>query len=130
MRKLATIVFLLMLLIVGCKQVEQTDSASETAETSAEAAVDGNLIKVKMRMYEFDPDPIMMKAGEKYIIELTAVDVPHGFLVPDLGVNVRVTPGEVKRVSVIPQEAGTYEVKCHVYCGEGHSNMKGTIIVE
>ena len=71
MRKLATIVFLLMLLIVGCKQVEQTDSASETAETSAEAAVDGNLIKVKMRMYEFDPDPIMMKAGDEVPASLT-----------------------------------------------------------
>ncbi len=128
MRKLAALVFLLLILVVGCKQAEQTDL--QTTETSAIAADDENLIKVKMQMYEFDPDPIRMKAGEKYIIELTAVDVPHGFLVPDLGLNVRVTPGEVKRVSIIPPEAGTYEVKCHVYCGEGHSDMKGTIIVE
>lgn len=123
--------FLLIIFLVGCKQSASIDSQDEAATAeSTLAAEDENLIKVKMSMYEYDPDPIKMKAGEKYVLEITAIDVPHGFLVPDLGINVRVTPGETKRVSIIPPDPGTFEVKCHVYCGEGHSDMKGKIIVE
>jgi cytochrome c oxidase subunit II len=41
-----------------------------------------------------------------------------------------VNPGKISRVQIVPSKARTFEFHCDIFCGEGHENMTGKIIVE
>ena len=41
------------------------------------------VVKVVASRYKFDPDPIVVKLGEKVRIELTSADVIHGIYMPE-----------------------------------------------
>lgn len=63
------------------------------------------------------------------ILEFTTLDVLMGFKVPDLGVRADIIPGKVTRVRLVPGKVGTFPFLCDIFCGSGHENMTGTIVV-
>jgi cytochrome c oxidase subunit 2 len=52
-----------------------------------------------------------------------------GFNVPDLGARADILPGQVARVRLVPDKVGTFEFHCDIFCGSGHEQMSGTIVV-
>jgi cytochrome c oxidase subunit 2 len=81
--------------------------------------------------YTFFPE-LVLKAGEPYRIWMSAADVLHGFALVGGGINynLQLVPEHAFGVELLPEEPGTYLVVCNEYCGLGHQNMKGRIIVE
>src|SRR6059058_5794967 len=72
---------------------------------------------------------ITAKKGVPVILELTALDRDHGFKVPEFGVRADVKLGEVARVRIVPDHTGRFEFRCDVFCGDGHEDMAGEIVV-
>ena len=61
---------------------------------------------------------------------LSVVDKGHGFALPDFGVSVgRLTNGESETVEFVADKTGSFSFFCTVVCGSGHSQMRGTLIV-
>jgi cytochrome c oxidase subunit 2 len=89
----------------------------------------GQVIQVTAKRYEYNPSEITVKKGVPVILEFTSLDRPHGFNCPDLGIRTNIMPGKVNRVQFVPQKAGTFEFHCDLFCGEGHENMTGKIII-
>ena len=87
------------------------------------------VIKVTAKKFEFSPAEITVKKGEPVILEITSVDVKHGFTLPDFGVRGDIKPGEVNRISFTPDKAGRFTFACDVFCGGGHEDMSGTLNV-
>jgi cytochrome c oxidase subunit II len=87
------------------------------------------IIEVESFKYGYNPDPIVVKAGEKVKLLLTSKDVTHGFAITDLGINVKVPPNKTTVFEFVPKKIGTYKIYCTVYCGLGHGNMHGTLVV-
>jgi len=87
-------------------------------------------IKVVMKKYSFDPPEIRVKSGEVVELEITTVDVQHGFDVPGLGIKEPVQPGQTAHVRFKAQAKGEYKVVCGVICGPHHEEMQGKLIVE
>jgi cytochrome c oxidase subunit 2 len=54
----------------------------------------------------------------------------HGFNCPDLGVRADIKPGEITKVRIVPDRVGSFTFFCDIFCGEGHEDMNGKIIVE
>ena len=79
--------------------------------------------------WSFSPAVITAKKGEMLEVELTGVSGTHGFSIPALGVNVPIAPGERKTVTIPTENAGTFELRCSIPCGEGHLDMKGTVVI-
>jgi hypothetical protein len=48
---------------------------------------------------------------------------------PAFGVRGDVIPGETTRISFTPDKAGVFEYLCDVFCGEGHEDVTGKLIV-
>jgi cytochrome c oxidase subunit 2 len=71
-----------------------------------------------------------LKKGEPVVFELTSMDRLHGFNIPDMSVHAEIKPNEITRVRIVPVKAGTFTFFCDIYCGEGHEDMNGQIIVE
>ena len=81
------------------------------------------------KKFEFTPSEITIKKGETIVLELTSEDRTHGFNLPDFGVRTEVKPGAVSRVRFTPDKAGKFGFACDVFCGGGHEDMSGTLVV-
>ncbi len=62
-------------------------------------------------------------------LELTSLDVIHGFSVPSFRIKEDVVPGKNNMVWFIPQELGDFEIYCSYYCGLNHSFMGSKVRV-
>lgn len=87
-------------------------------------------IKVIAKKYEFLPDPIGVKQGEKVRLKIAATDVDHGFGVKEYNIDKTITKGQEQVVEFLADKAGTFTVKCTIFCGFGHGGMKGRLIVQ
>ena len=88
------------------------------------------VIKITAKKFEYSPSSIKIKKGIPVIFELTSLDTRHGFNCPKLGVRTDIEPGRVSRVRILAQKAGVYGFHCDIFCGDGHEDMYGKIIVE
>ena len=88
------------------------------------------VIKITAKKFEYSPNSIKIRKGIPVILELTSLDTLHGFNCPKLGVRKDIEPGKVSRVRILAQKAGVYEFHCDIFCGDGHEDMYGKIIVE
>ncbi|MDR3391478.1 MAG: cupredoxin domain-containing protein [Sulfuriferula sp.] len=100
-------------------------SAGEDAGTQTEEPV----IKIVAKKFDYTPNVIRLKKGVPVVLEFTTLDILMGFKVPDLGIRTDITPGQVTRIRLVPDKAGVYPFLCDIFCGSGHSDMTGTIIV-
>jgi cytochrome c oxidase subunit 2 len=109
--------------------------ATATAAGSGEAAPGPTaqkerVVVIEAKRYEFTPGEIRLKVGEAVIFELHSTDRKHGFLIPDFKVRADIPPGETVRVRWVPTRAGRFAFQCDLFCGSGHEEMNGTIVVE
>jgi cytochrome c oxidase subunit II len=87
------------------------------------------VIKLTAKKFEYSPAEITVKKGEPVVIEVSSEDVKHGFTLPDFGIRTDIKPGSVNRISFTPDKAGRFAFACDVFCGGGHEDMSGTLIV-
>jgi cytochrome c oxidase subunit 2 len=88
------------------------------------------VIKITARMFEYNPSRVELKKGVPVTLELTSLDRLHGFNIPDLELHADVLPGQPVRVDVLPERAGRYTFLCDIFCGDGHDEMNGVIVVK
>ncbi len=72
---------------------------------------------------------LRLREGEEYTLHLSSLDVNHGFNLKPGNVNFQVVPGYDYGLRWVPKEAGEYHVICNEFCGIGHHNMVGKIVV-
>jgi cytochrome c oxidase subunit II len=87
------------------------------------------VIRITAKKFEFAPGEVTVRKGEPVVLELTSEDRTHGFNLPDFGVRTEVKPGAVSRVHFTPDKAGKFNFTCDVFCGSGHEDMSGTLVV-
>ncbi len=126
-------------------------SATLLARSQSSGALDSaHVIEVTAKTFEFIPNEIHVKAGERVQIKLRSADRAHGLklnIYPE-GASEDGNPGLVfdhpqddakvekkkdRVIEFVAVRAGTYDFKCSVQCsmfGHGHDKMTGKLIVE
>ena len=61
---------------------------------------------------------------------LRSKDVLHDFYVPQMRAKMDMVPGMVSHFWFTPTRLGKFEILCAEFCGLGHYNMRGHLIVE
>jgi len=111
--------------------MEESSSAMSDEASSPTALVpEGRVITMSVTDFAFAPNSITVKSGENVTLQLTGVEGVHGFAVPALGIDEAVGPGETIRVTIPTDQVGTFDFFCNIPCGEGHRDMKGSIIIQ
>ena len=87
------------------------------------------VIRVTARKFAFLPREIRLKKGVPVVLEFVTADVVMGFNAPDFNARADIIPGQVARVRLVPDKAGTFVFLCDVFCGDGHEGMSGEIHV-
>ena len=114
-----------------------TSAASSTAQgsvapaASAPAVPEGErVVHVTAKKFEYSPSEIHVKKGEPVVLEFVSLDRKHGFEVPELGLSTEIDPKAPSRVRFVPQKEGRFPFHCSVFCGDGHEDMTGEIVVD
>jgi cytochrome c oxidase subunit 2 len=112
--------FLLSAVVAGMGTVAALAVAQQPTE---------RIIKVTSKQFAFTPNRIELKKNQPVVLELTALDVPMGFNAPDFHVRADLVPGTVSQIRLTPDKTGEFTFLCDVFCGSGHEDMNGTIVV-
>jgi cytochrome c oxidase subunit 2 len=123
MKRLITVTALVVLTAVGMT------AGWRRLATAAVPAGAEQVVHMTAKKFEYNPSQITLKKGVPVVLEITAVDRDHGFKVPELGVRADLKSGQVTRVRIVPDRTGTFEFRCDVFCGSGHEDMSGEIVV-
>jgi cytochrome c oxidase subunit 2 len=87
-------------------------------------------IRITAKKFQYTPDKITLKKDQPVVLVLTSEDRIHGFKMPQYALRADILPGQETRVPFTPIKEGAISFFCDVFCGDGHEDMEGTIIVE
>ena len=94
---------------------------------AAQATV--SVIKMTAKKYEFDPNVITVKNGERVKLVITALDHDHGFKLEGLKIDEKLKRGIPTTIEFTADKVGTFPFECSHFCGIGHGKMKGKLVV-
>ena len=87
-------------------------------------------IQVVAKKFAFEPSRIEVTEGERVRLVVTSADILHGVEIKKFRVKKTVPRGgTVVTIEFTASAAGEYPILCSEYCGQGHDDMKGTLIV-
>lgn len=126
---LALIALAFVLILAACggtseDQAEGDDAAGDSSASEETSA--GNALDVTASNFEFDQAEYTVKAGEEVSISFANEEGMHGFAIDEFDVNIE-GDGDA---TFTPDEPGEYTIYCSIPCGQGHDDMKSTLIVE
>jgi len=82
-------------------------------------------------------DDILASSGDLHLpigkpikMLLRSIDVLHDFYVPEFRAKMDLVPGIVTYFWFTPTKTGEFEILCSAFCGIGHPQMRGRIIVD
>lgn len=108
--------------------VQQVSPSPETVKEGKTSPVKN--ISMTAKKWEFDPSEIRVKMGERVRLTIKSIDVKHGFAIPEFDVKQDLEPQKDTIVEFVASKKGEFTFFCSVFCGEGHQDMKGKLIVE
>jgi len=130
--EMAEMIYRLLAEITSKSSLTYSDLTGETAPTPTVTPPTSSVKEFNLtaRQWEFIPSTITVQKGESVRLNIQSIDVTHGFAITAFGVSETLTPGNTVTVEFVADKAGTFSFFCTVFCGLGHSGMRGTLIVE
>ena len=106
-------------------------ASTETLETITENELEFRIIQIIAKEYQFEPNLIKLKAGEKVTLVIKNEGLtPHDFKISNEMFSIKtdlIAPGEETKLEFILPKKGEYEFHCTLHIDKG---MKGKIIAE
>jgi cytochrome c oxidase subunit II len=87
------------------------------------------VINIVAKKFKFVPEEIRVKKGETVLLSFTSPEVPMGANFADFKQRIDIMPGKVATLRLTPEQTGSFVFLCDVFCGSGHEDMSGTLIV-
>ena len=82
-------------------------------------------------------DDVIITNGELHLpvnkpvkVLLRSADVLHDFYIPQIRAKMDLVPGMVSYLWFTPTQTGEYDILCAAYCGIGHPQMRGKLVVD
>ncbi len=88
------------------------------------------IFKLTAKKFAFEPSTITVNKGDTVHLNITSADTVHGFSLGEFNVSANIEPGKATSVDFVADKAGTFTFSCSVFCGAGHGDMQGTLIVK
>jgi cytochrome c oxidase subunit 2 len=81
------------------------------------------------RMWEFDPEEVVVPVGSTIDIYVSTPDVTHGLILLGTNLNLMAVPGVLNYTRLKFDQPRVYQLLCHEYCGTGHEQMAAKLRV-
>jgi cytochrome c oxidase subunit 2 len=87
-------------------------------------------IPVVVQRFTFEPARIDVTEGERIRLVVSSGDGVHGLEIKKFRVNKKIPRGgEQVTIDFVASAPGEYPILCSEYCGNGHEEMRGTLVV-
>jgi len=97
------------------------------------AAPEPKVFEVVARRFSFEPATIEVVEGDSVRLLVRSADGPHGVEIKAFKVKKavpRAKPGDSPvTIEFVASAAGEYPILCSEYCGNGHKEMTGALVV-
>ncbi|MEK7080409.1 MAG: cupredoxin domain-containing protein [Patescibacteria group bacterium] len=103
--------------------IQNNTLAGNTAAVDNSIQQNQTMFSIDAKRWQFTPDVISVKKGQKVKIIINNSDTTHGINVPDFNVSGN------DSVEFIADKTGEFSFICNTYCGNGHAIMTGKIVV-
>jgi cytochrome c oxidase subunit 2 len=88
------------------------------------------VIDVTARRFAFEPAEIEATIGERLRLVVRSADGVHGLEIKKLKIKKEVPRGgEPVTIDFTATTEGTFPILCSEYCGKGHTDMTGMLII-
>jgi cytochrome c oxidase subunit 2 len=89
------------------------------------------VIDVVAKRFAFEPPEIEVMVGERVRLAVRSADGVHGIEIKKVKVSKEIPRGAAPvMIEFTATEAGRFPIVCSEYCGDGHDDMKGTLVVK
>jgi cytochrome c oxidase subunit II len=112
------------------------DPATAYAPSSAAPSMTGprqagqvRTVEVVAKRFVFEPSTIEVEVGEQVRLVVTSADGVHGVGIRKFKVNTLVPRGRAVTIEFVASEPGTFPIVCSEACGDGHEDMRGSLVV-
>ena len=106
-------------------------AAGSAQQTTAPA--EPKVFEVIARRFAFEPGTIEVEEGDRIRLLVRSADGPHGVEIKAFKVKKavpRAKPGDSPvTIEFVAAKAGEYPILCSEYCGNGHEEMTGSLVV-
>ena len=117
------LIFATVLIIAGCSGQNENGADGQGQESTTGET---KQFTIEATNFEFDLKEIKVNKGDTVKITLKNTQGLHGVEIKGYDVEI----GDGKTVSFVADQAGEFDYLCSIFCGEGHADMTGTLIVE
>jgi cytochrome c oxidase subunit 2 len=87
------------------------------------------VINVIAKRFAFEPARIEVTEGERVRLVIKSGDGVHGVEIKKFKVNKKVPRGGEVTIDFVASASGEFPILCSEYCGDGHEDMKGMLVV-
>jgi cytochrome c oxidase subunit 2 len=93
-------------------------------------APEPRVIDVVVKRFAFEPAQIEAAVGERIRLVVRSADGVHGIEIERYRINREVPRGgKPVTIEFTATEAGRFPILCSEYCGDGHDDMSGMLVV-
>lgn len=107
--------------------------AASIAALAQQTAPEPKVFEVVARRFSFEPSTIEVVEGDTVRLLVRSADGPHGVEIKAFKVKKavpRAKPGDSPvTIEFVASAAGEYPILCSEYCGKGHEEMTGALVV-
>ncbi|KKQ95573.1 MAG: cytochrome c oxidase subunit II [Parcubacteria group bacterium GW2011_GWC2_39_11] len=108
---------MIILIAAASLNIRENGNASPTGKEIEE-------FKVNAFRFGYEPNVITVEKNDKVKISINNTDTIHGIRIPDLGISGN------DFIEFTAEKSGQFAWFCNNFCGDGHTQMQGTLIVK
>ena len=121
----------LILTAVLLASVTSAGSVQQATPDSPAPSQEPRVIEVIAKRFAFEPAEIDVPVGEKVTLAVRTADGVHGIEIKKFRIKKEIPRGTSPvMIEFTATEAGRFPIVCSEYCGDGHEDMKGTLVVK
>lgn len=88
------------------------------------------VVEITARRFSFEPPEVEATVGERLQLVVRSADGVHGLEIKKLKIKKEVPRGgEPVTIDFTATTEGSFPIMCSEYCGNGHDDMRGMLIV-
>ena len=104
--------------------------AASTIVGPAAQTTEPRIIEITARRFAFEPSEVNATVGERLQLVVRSADGVHGLEIKKLKIKKEVPRGgEPVTIDFTATTEGSFPIICSEYCGTGHGDMRGMLIV-
>jgi cytochrome c oxidase subunit 2 len=108
-----------------------TGSGRATPGDAGAQVQEPRVIDIVAKRFVFEPAEVEVTVGERVTLAVRSGDGVHGIEIKKFKVKKEIPRGaEPVMIEFTATEAGRFPILCSEYCGNGHDDMKGTLVVK